>query len=74
MYSLDIIQEDVELDISLMRESTPSRRYVNHIVLANFVCESSSCFEEVRCDALLEENYVWVTIPFWRPMIDSNTT
>jgi hypothetical protein len=38
---------------SLVRESIPTRRYVNHISLATFICESSSCVEEVGCDALL---------------------
>jgi hypothetical protein len=38
---------------SLVRASIPTRRYVNHIALATFICESSSCVDEVGCDALM---------------------
>jgi hypothetical protein len=47
-----------------MRVSIPPRRYANHIALATSICEPSSCFEEVRCDALMEENDVWVTVGY----------
>jgi len=58
---------------SSMRESILSRRYANHIALATSICKPSNCFE-VRCDALMEENDAWVTVPFQGTMIDFNTT
>ena len=59
---------------SSIRMSLTHRRYANHIALATSICEPSNCFEEVRCDALMEENDVWVTFPFQQPIIESKTT
>ena len=57
-----------------MRVTIPTRRYANHIALATSICESSSCFEEVRCDALMEECDGWVTIPLQEPVVHSETS
>jgi hypothetical protein len=42
-----------------VRTSIPPRRYANHVVLISSICEPSDCFEEERCDALMEDD-VWV--------------
>lgn len=49
---------------SSMRASIPPRRYDNNIAITNFICELSSCFDELKCDTLMEENDVWVIVPF----------
>lgn len=36
-----------------MKVNIPSRRYTNHIALASYICEPSSYFEEVSCDAFI---------------------
>jgi hypothetical protein len=40
---------------SSMRVSIPPRRYAIHIALDSSIYEPSSCFEEVRCVALMED-------------------
>ena len=57
-----------------MRIRIPPRRYANQNALATSICEPSSGSDEVRFDALMEENDVWVTFPFQGPVIDSETT
>jgi hypothetical protein len=57
-------QDHVRAHISLMRVSIPLRRHANHIALATSICDHFNYFEEVRCDALMEENGVWVMFPF----------
>ena len=47
------------MDRSLLRAFIAPRIYFKHIALASSICESSTRFEEVRCDALVE-NEVWV--------------
>jgi hypothetical protein len=47
-----------------MRVSIPPRRYVNHIALDSSICDPYNCFEEVRCDTLMEECDVWGVVPF----------
>lgn len=44
---------------SLARASIHPRRYATHIALASSICEPSNSLEEVRCDALMEDD-VWV--------------
>lgn len=39
-----------------MRMSISLRRHATLIVLASSTCELSSCFEEVRCDALIKDD------------------
>jgi hypothetical protein len=56
--------------IFLVRVSISFRRYANYIALAISICEPSICFEEVRCNALMEECDVWVIIPFQEPVVD----
>ena len=38
-----------------MRVSIPPKTYPNQFALDNSIGEFSICFEEVRCDALMEE-------------------
>jgi hypothetical protein len=53
-----------------MRESINPRRYANHIALATSICDPSKYFDEARCDALMEENDVWVIVPFEELVVD----
>lgn len=55
-----------------MRASRPSRIYSIHIALIYSICEPSSCFEEERCDTLLEDCDV-VTGVLQDPVIYSKT-
>jgi hypothetical protein len=41
---------------SSARMSVPSRRYVNHVALIDFIHEPSSCSMEERCDNLMEDD------------------
>ena len=45
-----------------MRVFIPPRR--SNIALTSSIYEPSSCFEEVRCDALMEDD-VWVNFKTW---------
>jgi hypothetical protein len=39
-----------------MRVSIPPKRYASHIALVYFFHEPSYCFEEGRCDTLMEDD------------------
>ena len=52
---LQVAHEHVGAPRSSMRAIISPRRYSNHIALTSFVCEPSSCLDEVRCGALIEE-------------------
>ena len=53
-----------------MRMNIPPRGYANYVSLVTSICDPSSCFEKVRCDALMEENDFLLIVPFEGLMID----
>jgi hypothetical protein len=62
--------EHVGVSRSSVSASIPPRRYDNHIALTSSICELSTYFKELKCDALMEECDVWWTVPFQDPVVD----
>lgn len=62
MQTLQVAQEYVEAPKPSMRVSIPPRRYASHIVLVSSNCEPSNYLNEERCDDLVKEYDVWLTM------------
>jgi hypothetical protein len=58
-HTLQDAYEHVGMPKSLDRVNIHRRRYTKHITLAYSIVESSSCFEEAKCDVVMD-NDVWV--------------
>lgn len=66
------LQEYVGVPRSFVKTNIPPRQYSSYVALMSSTCERTNWFEEVQCDALVEECDGWLIIPFQKIVVDVN--